>query len=262
MGGVSVSVLGHPEFGSVITRADGRWDLIVNGGGRLTVKFERTGFPEVQRDVRTDWNRHHDVAEVVMVPYDGRATTITGLRDGTTEVQVHRATLVDDGEGARAATVVVPTGTSGTMTLPDGTTEPLPSAVTLRATEYTVGRFGPAAMPGRMPEHIAYTYAVELSFDEAVARNATQVTFDRPVFFYLENFLGFEVGGGAPRTVNPVPIGWYDRARGVWVPSQDGAVIRLLGADPEGRMQVDVDGDDSREATPVLWSRACPQAPI
>ena len=252
MGGVGVSVLGHPEFGRVITRADGRWDLIVNGGGRLTVKFERTGFPEAQRDVRTDWNRHHDVDDVVMVPYDARATQITGLRDGTTEIQVHRATRIDDGEGARTATILIPTGTSGTMTLPDGTTEPLPSSVTLRATEYTVGRLGPAAMPGRMPEHIAYTYAVELSLDEAVARNASQVTFDQPVYFYLENFLGFEVGGGAAGTVNPVPIGWYDRVRGVWVPSQDGAVIRLLGVDSDGRVRVDADGDSFDDSPELL----------
>ena len=47
-----------------------------------------------------------------------------------------------------------------------------------------------------------YTYAVELSADEAVAVavGATRVDLSEPAAFYVENFLGFPVG-------EPVPAG-------------------------------------------------------
>ena len=51
----------------------------------------------------------------------------------------------------------------------------------VRATEYSVGTSGPAAMPGELPPSSAYTYAVELSVDQALAAAATRVNFDRPV---------------------------------------------------------------------------------
>src|SRR2546427_8540928 len=36
--GVKISVLKHPEYGNTWSRADGRYDLAVNGGGRIRVK--------------------------------------------------------------------------------------------------------------------------------------------------------------------------------------------------------------------------------
>jgi len=54
------------------------------------------------------------------------------------------------------------------MDLPNGTTMPL-STLSIRATEYTVGDTGPAAMPATCPPTSAYTYAVEYSADEALA---------------------------------------------------------------------------------------------
>ena len=35
---VSVSVVGHPEFGTVVTRATGEYDIAVNGGGDVTLQ--------------------------------------------------------------------------------------------------------------------------------------------------------------------------------------------------------------------------------
>jgi hypothetical protein len=42
--GVKISVLSHPELGQTFTRADGAFDVAVNGGGQLTVCYERDGF--------------------------------------------------------------------------------------------------------------------------------------------------------------------------------------------------------------------------
>src|SRR5205085_720770 len=78
------------------------------------------------------------------------------------------------------------------------------------------------AMPGELPPTSAYTYAVELSADEAIAAGAKSVTFSQPVIQYVENFLNFPVGIG-------VPVGFYDRDRAAWVPSDDGRVIRIIG---------------------------------
>src|SRR5688500_2470994 len=103
------------------------------------------------------------------------------------------------------------------------------------ATEYTVGPNVPAAMPGALPPSSAYTYAVELSVDEAVAAGATTVQFSQPIPLYVENFLGFPVGGA-------VPAGYYDRVKGQWVASDNGKIIRVIGI-VEGLAELDTDGD-------------------
>src|SRR5207249_2538456 len=89
------------------------------------------------------------------------------------------------------------------------------------ATEYTVGGNGPKKMPAELPPTSGYTYAVELSADESLAAGATALRFDRTMPFYLENFLGFPVGGR-------VPTGYYDRIRGQWLASDNGRVIKIL----------------------------------
>ena len=42
--GAVISILDHPEFGQTLSRADGRFDLAVNGGGILTVNYEKAGY--------------------------------------------------------------------------------------------------------------------------------------------------------------------------------------------------------------------------
>jgi hypothetical protein len=116
----------------------------------------------------------------------------------------------------------------------DGTNIGLP-ALSVRATEYTVGAGGPAAMPAELPASSAYTYAVELSADEATAMGASTVRFSAPLPFYVDNFLGFPVGGA-------VPIGYYDRERARWIAEPDGRVIAILDVE-NGRALIDSDGD-------------------
>jgi len=50
--GVRVAIVDHPELGWTATRADGAWDLVVQGGGELTVAFTHPDHPEAQRHVR------------------------------------------------------------------------------------------------------------------------------------------------------------------------------------------------------------------
>jgi hypothetical protein len=42
--GVTISILNHVEYGQTVSRANGRFDLAVNGGGALAVKYEKSGF--------------------------------------------------------------------------------------------------------------------------------------------------------------------------------------------------------------------------
>ncbi|MCI5146971.1 MAG: hypothetical protein D3923_15975, partial [Candidatus Electrothrix sp. AR3] len=61
--------------------------------------------------------------------------------------------------------------------------------------------------------------------------------FEKPVTVWVDNFLGFEVG-------EAVPVGYYDRDRGVWVPSENGVVVKLLDTDSDGVVDaLDADGD-------------------
>ena len=117
--------------------------------------------------------------------------------------------------------------------LPDGSTRPL-DELDVRATEYTVGGSGAAAMPASLPPQTAYTYAAEFSADEALEAGATEVRFDKPVVNYTENFVGFPVG-------SIVPTGYYDRDKGAWVGSENGRVIEVLSVQ-DGVAAIDVDG--------------------
>jgi RHS repeat-associated protein len=229
--GVTIRIKDHGEFGHTRSRADGMFDLAVNGGGWLTVRYEREGYLPVQRQVEAPWQDYVWLPDVVMIGLDPQVTSVD--LTVTIPIQTARGGIVSDSDGTRQATVLFPQGTQAEMILPDGTTQPL-GTLNVRATEYTVGEHGPAAMPGELPPTSGYTYAVELSVDEAITAGAREVRFDRPLPFYLENFLDFPVGG-------IVPAGWYDRERSAWIPSDNGRIIQILSIN-DGLAELDVDG--------------------
>jgi hypothetical protein len=241
LSGATITILGHPEFGQTLTRADGGFDLAVNGGGTLTVRYVKDGYLPVQRQVQAPWRDYAWLPEVVMLPYDQQVTTIDLV--GMTAIQAAQGSVVTDADGTRQATLLFAPGTQATMVLPDGSTLPL-TTLHVRATEYTVGPNGPNAMPGALPPTSAYTYAVELSVDEAVAAGANEVRFTQPVFLYVHNFLDFPVGG-------IVPAGYYDRALGVWVPSDNGRIVQVVAVS-DGVAALDVDGDGTADEGPTL----------
>jgi hypothetical protein len=209
---VTVTIEGRPEFGQTLSRADGWFDLAANGGGLLAVNYRSDGYLPSQRQVSTPWQDFVVVEDVVLIEPDSRVTRIE--LENTTEIQVARGNPVSDADGARQATVLFAPGTQATMTMPDGSKQALTS-LSVRASEYTVGEEGPARMPGPLPPTSGYTYAVDLTVDEALAAGATRVDFSQPVPFYVENFRNFPVG-------TQVPTAYYDRARTAWVPEPDG----------------------------------------
>ena len=96
---VRVAVLGEEEFGQTRSRANGEFDLAVNGGGLVTLTFDRAGFLPVQREVDTSWQDFERAEDVVMTRFDGRATSIDLTETG--DVQVAQGNPVTDAERLR-----------------------------------------------------------------------------------------------------------------------------------------------------------------
>jgi hypothetical protein len=184
------------------------------------------------------WQDYVTVAEVVMIQRDPIVTTIAFGSNSV--MQVHQGSLQTDADGARKATLLFTPGTSVSVLLANGATQSV-SSLRVRATEYTVGANGPAAMPAVLPPNSGYTYAVELSADEAVVKiGGKDVLFSQPVFSYQENFIGFPVG-------TAVPVGFYDGQKPAWVPSPNGRVIKILSV-TGGFASVDTDGDGNADS--------------
>lgn len=74
LAGVMVSVWNHPEFGHTLSRWDGHYDLAVNGGGQLTLRYELDGFLAARRRLATRWREFAMFPEVVLLQ---RATAAT-----------------------------------------------------------------------------------------------------------------------------------------------------------------------------------------
>ena len=149
LSGVSVSILNHPEYGQTSSRADGWFDLAVNGGGRLTVNYAKPEYLTAQRPVDTPWQDYAFAEDVVLVQLDPQVTVVDLTLP---QVQVARGTPQTDVDGTRQATLLFVPGTQAEMVLPDGSMQPLTS-LSVRATEYTVGPLGPKRMPAPLPAH-------------------------------------------------------------------------------------------------------------
>ena len=136
--GVTITVLGHPEFGTTHTRADGMFDLAVNGGGMLTVIYSQSGFLPVQRQVDVPWQDYAWLPDVVMISLDTQVTTID--LNAAVPMQTAQGSLVTDADGTRQATVMFAQGTQAALVLPDGTHQAV-TTLNVRATNGASGSF-------------------------------------------------------------------------------------------------------------------------
>ena len=239
LAGVKVTVLDHMEFGWTLSREDGMFDLAINGGGLVTVNYAKDGFLTAQRHIEAPWQDYVWLPEVTLIPLDTQVTVI----DFSEPIEVARGSVTDDARGKRQSTLMFAQATKAKMMLADGRKQGL-EELSVRSTEYTVGEDGEDAMPGELPPGVAYTYAVELSVDEAKAAGAAKVLFDPPAIKYVENFIGFPAGAD-------VPAYYYDQDLGVWVPSNDGRVVEII--DISGGMAgLDTDGDGAADDAAAL----------
>ncbi len=241
LSGVTITILGHQEFGRTLSRTDGMFDMTVNGGGLLTVSYQKDGYLSLQRQINVPWNDFAIVDDVIMIPVDPQVTSVDFA--GSSQMQTARGSQINDADGTRQAVLLFAPGTQATAVKPDGTTISLSSAH-VRATEYTAGQDGPKKMPAPLPPASAYTYCAEFSVDEALAAGAQDVRFNKPVIVYIDNFLNFPVGGN-------VPTGYYDRSRGAWIPSDNGVIIKILSI-TGGMADIDIKGTGAAASSSEL----------
>jgi RHS repeat-associated protein len=242
LSGVAITILNHPEFGQTVSRADGMFDMAVNGGGILTVNYNKNGYLPVQRQVTASWQDYTLADDVVMIQMDNRVTPINLA--STEPMQVAQGSPVNDRDGLRQATLLIPQGTTAQVYNQDGSLRSV-NSLTMHLTEYTVGENGPATMPAPLPPTSGYTYAVELTAEEGSIKNSgKEVLFNQAIPFYVDNFLSFPAG-------TTVPVGYYDNQASKWIPSNSGKVIKIL-AISNGRAEIDGDGDNNPDTDEQL----------
>lgn len=243
LSGIRITINGHPEYGQTLTRADGVFDIAVNGGGDLVINYKKTGYLPVQRHVKAPWRDFVWADDVVMIPPDKKVTVID--LQSTAPIQVAQGSVVKDNDGERRAVLMFPQGTQASINLPGGGIMPL-TTLHVRLTEYTVGPTGPNAMPGELPPTSGYTYALELGVDEAkengIKINASDVLLSQPVPLYVDNFLGFPTG-------EIVPVGFYDPDTAAWLPDKNGRIVEILAIE-NGKAVLSVIGTGN-PATPA-----------
>ncbi len=226
--GVNVGILHHLEYGTAITDSEGSFSLPVEGGSSMTAVYTLDGLITSHRSVDVPWNGFAIIDPIVMIPVDTKSTTIAFDGNPAT-VMSHISTPVSDEFGTRSCTLIFTGDNRAYEVDANGNTIRELNSGTVRATEF----FTIEAMPSVLPPTSAYTYCSELAFDEA-----QRVQFQKPVVVWVDNFLGFDVG-------SIVPIGYYDRDKGVWVPSDNGVVVKLLDTNGDGIVDaIDADGDN------------------
>jgi RHS repeat-associated protein len=241
--GVTITVLHHPEYGQTLSRTDGQFDLAVNGGGLITLDYRLSGFLPVQRQVQAQWQDYVLADDVVMIARDPAVTNVDFSGAATTP-QVARGSVMTDADGTRQATVLFPAGTTAQIYDAQGNLQTA-NNLHLHFTEFTVGDKGLKAMPAPLPPTSAYTYAVEMGADEVTTKIAGKdVLFNQPVYFYLDNFLGFPVG-------IQVPVGYYDQDKAAWVPAPDGRIIKIISI-TNSLADIDTDGNGTADNNPAL----------
>ncbi len=238
--GAVVRVHDHPELGQTLTRFDGEYDLVVNGGRLLTLEFSHTGYIGAQRTLGVPWQDYAFVDDLKLLPPDLASSE---LEFPAITAQVHSGVTSEDARGVRTATLYVPSGTDAELVLPDGSSVSTPS-LTIRVTEFSVGPDGALAIPAELVQTAAFSYSVELSSDEAMAVNADRVELSQPAALYVENFLDFPVG-------SELPIAAYDRDSAAWIGIDNGRIIEILGV-VSGRAELDVDGSGSAASSAAL----------
>ena len=134
LAGVTVGIHGRPEYGTVQTGASGRFSLPLDGGGTVTLIYQKSGYLITHRQVEVPWNGIVTAETVLMVAEDSAATAVKF--DGTqTTIFTHTSTTVKDARGPRALTLVFSGDNLAWVKDAHGNRISLTN-ITVRATEY------------------------------------------------------------------------------------------------------------------------------
>jgi hypothetical protein len=83
-----------------LSRADGQFDLAVNGGGTQTINYKKTSYLPAQRQVTASWQNYAFTDDAVLMQQDTRVSTVN-LNDNTQNFQVAQGNPVTDQDGTR-----------------------------------------------------------------------------------------------------------------------------------------------------------------
>ena len=232
--GVQVTVLDHPELGRTATRTDGGFDIAVNGGGSVTLAFERAGYIPSQRQLEVPTQDYERVEEIVMVPYEDR---VSGVDLADDELQVAQGSTITDGDGTRQATLLLEPGTDATATLPDGTEKDARRPPEHPRHRVHDRRHRPGRDAGRAAADLGLHLRRRVLRRRGQRRTRPSTSqFDKPVVTYVDNMLGFPAG-------TAVPMGYYDREQGAVDRGQGRRSSSSSSSEAGGRAQLDVTGD-------------------
>lgn len=249
--GARITILNHGGFGYTFSRVDGAYDMVVNGGGRLTVQIAYVDHVMVQRTVDVDPRQYVRVPDVTLT----RKDVASPVTLGTTSWAVAESSTVKEStepdSAKRHGVMLFQKNTLARKVAANGTTTDLPALLNVRATEVTTT--GLSGMPGELPPTTAYTYAV--AFEVEGAADAARVEFvdtgtahaPKPVVFYVKAVAEFPKGSKAP-------LGYYDTQKATWVAYDSGLVVRVAGANVGGKAALDVTGDTGAESESDLNS--------
>jgi hypothetical protein len=70
---VTITVHSHPELGQTVTRADGAFDIAVNGGGQLTFTLKKPGYLDAQRTKMVEWTETTALDPIILLKPDPAA---------------------------------------------------------------------------------------------------------------------------------------------------------------------------------------------
>jgi len=229
LSGVKVSVVGAPQLGHTLSRADGRYDLLVNGGAQVILDFKKSGYSYANRSAETLSLASLNLEDVWLVKKDDKVTVVSLAANPG---QIHRASVSSDDDGERVPALYLPPGTQAQVVLPNGTRQTL-SQASIRITELTQGENGLRRMPANLPERSAYTFAADYTLDEAQSLGAERVEFSQAIPIYLDNYLNFPPG-------TAIPVGFLNPKTGYWEPMNDGIVAKILNVDESGQAVLDL----------------------
>ncbi|QTA84132.1 Integrine FG-GAP repeat- and CAP domain-containing protein [Desulfonema magnum] len=102
---VSVMILGHPEYGTAFTGADGRFSIPAEGGSVMTLVYRKQGLLTSQRQAEVPWNDIAVAEAIQMIPEDPESSAV--IFDGNPDtVATLRSSPVSDAFGTRSCTMV------------------------------------------------------------------------------------------------------------------------------------------------------------
>lgn len=243
LAGVMVDILGRPELGVTHTDENGVYHMAVNAGGTLTARFQLAGYIPAQRAVDTLFQQSAKTEDLVLLP---RSETVTEVdfSGATSSMQVVLGDVETDDDGSRRAVLMIPAGTEAQIYDASGALVPV-TDFNLRMTEQTVGDRGDLTMPATLPPTTGYTYAVDITGDEALyKRNGVDTVLSNPVIFYVDNYRNIEIGA-------PTPSGYLDNDAGIWRAIDSGIVLKIV-AESGGVAELDLTGDEVAEDSTAL----------